>query len=258
MKENIMKTQKMIGFILVAMLGLVLLSVQSVSAQNLSKSDWEEAMKAATARQSELTTQLSAVTKDVEDLKAQLTAKDADVKACEEALFALLGVTREQWEQFQKDLAQMERRVAELQGMSDDQLMQYKDEMLQLQSKLTEMSKSNIAKLSRFKTRIDGLQEKLTTLLNSLGGKEKSYTVGTWAKNHDCLWNIAKKRDIYNNAWMWPKIWQGNRDKIKDPDIIKPKWVLKIPEGTELSKEEKSAARKYYHKKAGAAATTGN
>ena len=46
------------------------------------------------------------------------------------------------------------------------------------------------------------------------------YTVGTWAKNRDCLWNIFKKKDIYDNAWLWPKIWQVNRDEIKDPDVI--------------------------------------
>ena len=40
--------------------------------------------------------------------------------------------------------------------------------------------------------------------------------VGSWSKDRDCLWNIAKKKDVYANAWMWPKIWQGNRDKIKD------------------------------------------
>ncbi|MFI5252318.1 MAG: hypothetical protein ACHQQQ_07815 [Bacteroidota bacterium] len=252
-----MKTKNIVGFILIAMLGLVLLSVMPATAQNLSKSDWEAAMKSATDRQTDLTGQLSAASKNLEDMKAQLTSKDADVKACEDALFALLGVTRDQWEQFQSDLAQMEKRVAELQGMSDDQLMQYKDEMTKMQDKLGEMSKSKIALLSRFKSRIDSLQDKLATLLKGLGNKEHSYTVGTWARNHDCLWNIAKKPDIYANAWMWPKIWQGNRDLIKDPDIIKPKWVLKIPEGKELSKDEKSAARKYYNKKAAAAPAAG-
>lgn len=247
-----MKIQTVVGFMLVIVFGMVLFAVQPATAQNMNRDDWQQAMSSAKQQVTSLQTQLAGATKDVGDLKTQITLKDGEVKACEEALFATLGVTREQWESFQKDLAAMERRVAELQGMSDDQLMQYRDEMKQMQSKLGEMSKSNIAKLSRFKNRIDGLQDKLATLLKGPASKEKSYTVGTWAKNHDCLWNIAKKPDIYANAWMWPKIWQGNRDKIKDPDIIKPKWVLRIPEGTELSKDEKSAARKYYSKKASA------
>ena len=79
------------------------------------------------------------------------------------------------------------------------------------------------------------------------------YTVGTWSQDRDCLWNISKKADIYGNAWMWPRIWQGNRDQIKDPDVIQPGQKLTIPKGTEMSTEEKAAARKYYSRKVAAA-----
>ncbi len=64
-------------------------------------------------------------------------------------------------------------------------------------------------------------------------GKEKrylctQYVVGTWAENKDCLWNIAKKPEIYNNAWRWVDIFQANKDQIKDPDLIYPGQVLQI------------------------------
>ena len=74
-------------------------------------------------------------------------------------------------------------------------------------------------------------------------------SVGTWAKDRDCLWNIAKKPDIYGDAFKWPKIWQKNRDQIKNPDIIHPGQVLKIPAPAPLTPEEESAARKYYRQK---------
>ncbi len=56
-----------------------------------------------------------------------------------------------------------------------------------------------------------------------------SYTVGTWAKNRDCLWNIAKKSEIYGDPWQWKKIYLANKNKIKDPDLIYPGQVFKIP-----------------------------
>lgn len=244
------KIHVLYSFMLSLSLALVMIiSSTALAQEEMKKDEWQNAMKVATAKASDLRNQSATLDKDIADLKSQITAKDADVKACEEALYALLGVTREQWDNFDRDLTAMEKRVAELQGMSDDQLVNYKDEIKQMQDKLTEMGKSNIAKLSRFGNRITALESKLDALMKSTGGKENTYTVGTWARTHDCLWNIAKKPNIYGNAWLWPKIWQGNRDKIKDPDVIKPKWVLRIPEGTELSKAEKTAARRYYNKK---------
>jgi hypothetical protein len=145
----------------------------------------------------------------------------------------------------------MESRVAELQRMSDAELLNHRDEIVAMDARLAEMSKSKIALIPRYGNRVTALQAKVAALLKSLV-REKSYTVGTWSKDRDCLWNIAKKPDMYNNAWLWPKIWQGNRDMIKNPDIIQPKMTLKIPEGTELNKDEQSAANKYYRSKAAA------
>jgi hypothetical protein len=79
----------------------------------------------------------------------------------------------------------------------------------------------------------------------TLGGSSKVYTVGTWSRDRDCLWNISKKPEIYDNAWLWPKIWQGNRDQIKDPDLIYPGQKLKIPPKGELNDEEKAALQRY-------------
>ena len=43
----------------------------------------------------------------------------------------------------------------------------------------------------------------------------------------DCLWNIAKK--FYGNGSQYPKIFNANKDKIKNPNLIYPGQVLTIP-----------------------------
>lgn len=43
----------------------------------------------------------------------------------------------------------------------------------------------------------------------------------------DCLWNIAKK--YYGNGSQYTKIYNANRDKIKNPNLIYPGQVLTIP-----------------------------
>jgi len=60
-------------------------------------------------------------------------------------------------------------------------------------------------------------------------GAPKIYVVGTWARDRDCLWNIAKKPSIYGDPWKWKRIYKANTDKIKDPDLIYPGQRLTIP-----------------------------
>lgn len=43
----------------------------------------------------------------------------------------------------------------------------------------------------------------------------------------DCLWNIAKR--FYGNGSLYTKIYDANRDKIKNPNLIYPNQVLTIP-----------------------------
>jgi nucleoid-associated protein YgaU len=44
----------------------------------------------------------------------------------------------------------------------------------------------------------------------------------------DSLSKIAKK--YYGDAKKWPKIFEANRDVVKDPDLIHPGQQLKIPQ----------------------------
>jgi nucleoid-associated protein YgaU len=43
----------------------------------------------------------------------------------------------------------------------------------------------------------------------------------------DSLSKISKK--IYGEAGRWKEIWEANKDQIKNPDLIHPGQVLKIP-----------------------------
>jgi nucleoid-associated protein YgaU len=43
------------------------------------------------------------------------------------------------------------------------------------------------------------------------------------------LSKIANYWEIYNDGRQWPKIYEANRDQIRDPDLIHPNQVLTIP-----------------------------
>ena len=220
--------------------------------EKMSKDEWQTQMASAKAKIADLQAQLKTLETGKTTLTEQSTKLDADIRSCEDALYAMLGVTRADVEAFDKELTDMEKRADELQRMSDAELLTHRDEVERMNTRVKEMAASKIALIPRYGDRVHVLQDRVLALMKSLS-KEKTYTVGTWSRDRDCLWNIAKKKDIYSNAWMWPKIWQGNRDKIKDPDRIKPHWVLKIPEGNELTSQEKKDANRYYRKKVASA-----
>lgn len=59
----------------------------------------------------------------------------------------------------------------------------------------------------------------------SVGSQQRTYTVVAG----DSLSKIAKRE--YGDASKWHRIFEANRDKIQNPDLIHPGQVLNIPQG---------------------------
>lgn len=52
----------------------------------------------------------------------------------------------------------------------------------------------------------------------------------TWTVRQDeYLSKIANYWEVYDDASAWPRIYEANKDKISDPDMIWPGWELTIP-----------------------------
>ena len=58
------------------------------------------------------------------------------------------------------------------------------------------------------------------------------YRIRTWRGERDCLWNIAKDKAIYDDPYLWRKLYEANKDKLpdpKNPDWVEPGIILTIP-----------------------------
>jgi len=76
--------------------------------------------------------------------------------------------------------------------------------------------------------KIDPLDSGVVSGASSQLTKEDEQAVETYTViNGDTLSKIAKRR--YGKANMWRLIYEANREKIENPDLIYPGQVLRIP-----------------------------
>lgn len=64
-------------------------------------------------------------------------------------------------------------------------------------------------------------------------------------KRGETLPQIAAQADVYNDATLWPLLYRANRDQIRDPRIVWPGQVLRIPRT--LNRDDIAEARRYNH-----------
>jgi nucleoid-associated protein YgaU len=216
-----------------------------------------EKIKQLETRSAELKQQQATLDNQLTEKNNLLRQKQSDYEKCIDELYALVGATRADVDAYDARLKRLESKVAELLRLAPMDLLARKSEVDEAEAEYKALAGNKISLLPAFYDRVQRVGENIATLRDTLSKAEKTYTVGTWAKDRDCLWNIAKKPDIYGDAFRWPKIWQKNREQIKNPDLIFPGQILKIPAPAPLTPDEETAARKYYRTKKNTAVQEG-
>ncbi len=195
----------------------------------------------------ELETKLKKLQDDKTALEQEIEQAKKDLKDCQDALLALLGATDADVDAFRQRLGVIAGKVRSMQSLSNDELADRRKDVESLESELNELRTIKISLLPEFFNKIIALAKDIKGLYREK--KVTTYTVGTWAENRDCLWNIAGKKEIYNDPHLWPKIWQANTNIIRNPDVIFPGQVLTLPVNAPKNAEELKAERKYYRMK---------
>lgn len=68
------------------------------------------------------------------------------------------------------------------------------------------------------------------------------YKVKYRPERRDCLWRIAG--EFYEKPIQWKKIYNANKEKINDPDLIWPNMLLKIPKPVKTTIQENKTIEK--------------
>ena len=229
-------------------------SAQETTQQEMKFDDWQAQMAGLTAQRDSLKKVSDQLNTDNANLKNQLAGLDQQYQAEIQKYLGMIGATHADMTGFDQAIAVVTSQIDNFNKMSDQDLCARQADVRALGIQIDSMKASRLALTADFYSRVQDLSNSYAQLQGRIANcsqiAAKTYTVGTWAMNRDCLWNISKKTTIYDDPWKWPKIYVANRDQIKNPDLIYPKEVLKIPENGPLNEKEKSAAKAYYAKKA--------
>ncbi len=96
-----------------------------------------------------------------------------------------------------------------------------KEEELRKQQELEQEKAKNEQPTNEQTTLVDTTQNTVDENIKLI------YTVRK-TKPADCLWRIAARKEIYNNPRLWRRIYEANKDQIRDPNLIYPGQKLKI------------------------------
>ncbi len=222
---------------LINLLALVLLfSFISVNAQDIkiSAEEWAKQMAANTTKFQSLTSEIAGLTTDIDKLR-ESSAK-LIVPNCDQELNKLVSATTADIDNYRKAVNDIEGKIRRKEGPKADR-----------QKDLDALRSNKIAALPEFFGKLNNLQSLLdgwveeNSVVENVSSKD-NYTV----VKGDCLWFIAKKKENYGNGFAWPKIYQANKDQIKNPNLIYPKQTFKIPSLTEDEKAKYEKLKKSY------------
>ena len=222
---------KRFGFYLLCT-AFALLFSSAVQAQEMTYEEYKVELAKYEARTVEAKKAQTECTKATEDLAKQLSDLDGQIASMRDEIYQLVGADEGGINNYIGELDKTQGQMMGLLNLSEEGLFDRRDEIDALEALLKELKGDKRSALPDAQGKIKSIEQLLERLKSKMPRKQiRQYTV---AKG-DCLWNIAKKPDIYNDAYMWPRIYVENRSVIKDPDLIYPQRVLNVPFGVDLN-----------------------
>jgi nucleoid-associated protein YgaU len=226
--EKKMKLAKSLVYFL-SVLFLLSLSSFAQDDKEMTEDEWQAEMTRLTGKKQSLESEIQTLTSDIENLTTVRNGLQ-DPEECIDELYALVGATRSDVDNFRNAVNELDGKIKRKESPKADR-----------QADLDALKMNKISALPEF---FDKVHNKMQQALDAWVDTPPviSYSV----VRGDCLWNIAKKKEHYGNAFAWPVIYKANRDKIKNPDLIYPNQVFSIPPLTQEEKDKYEKLRANY------------
>ncbi len=197
--------------------------------EEMTDEQWEAQMMELDAKKNELIAKVSELEKEKAELLAKVEVKKGELKKAEDDYWNEVG-GKDKYNAYKSDLDRVEKLCKNKEGSKDD-----------VMKKFEELNSSNLKCHPDFAAKFRSIKECL--------GRWEDISVPEYTvQKGDYLFIIAARKEVYNNKHMWPIIWEANENgvisaprripkTIKNPHLIYPGQVLRIPKMTESLKK---------------------
>jgi len=212
--------------------------------EEMDEDAWQKQMDDYNAQKTQLQARLTALNSEIDGLKQTSASKDKDMDKCESDMYAMVGTTKSGVADFRKRFEETEKKINSKTGTPADARKMYFDDITNDRARC----------LPEFQDRYASMKKKL------LDWEGKPVETGTYTVvKGDCLWKISKMK--YGSPYFWPAIWDANKNgvvnkdqmrpraqTIRNPNLIYPGQVLRIPALTDAQKKEAEMRSHQYRK----------
>lgn len=208
---------------------LVFFSTSVIAQEEISTEEWEAEMARLSSEKADLTAELESLQSEVNAMGEKKNSLQA-FEDCQDEMYAMVGANANAVSDYS---AKVNALMADISAK--------KPEKADRQAELDALKASKLSALPAFYDLVHGKLQKMLDAWQE-APKEVMYQV----VRGDHLWGIAKKKEHYGNGFAWPNIYNANRDQIKNPDLIYPKQVFKVPNLTEEETQKFNKIRANY------------
>lgn len=112
---------------------------------------------------------------------------------------------------------------------AQEMLLVIQEQLAEAEAKISALE----AEYEELKADVANLETRRDELLAKVEGLREEWRICQYGRykvvEGDWLSKIASMRETYHKGSDWPMIYEANKDKIKNPNLIYPGWVLLIP-----------------------------
>ena len=221
-----MKKTVISGLALALVIGLS--SVAQAQEDKMTREEYVAQMADLQQRETAAQQQIEALNGQIDDLNGQINACDLAIADLNDQIGMLVDATGTQIDAFGNRLDAIIGQLEGLLSLAPEVLIQRRGEAMALAAEVEEMKGNKISAIPEMAEKI----AQIDSLLGQIKARiAQPVTIDYTVERGDNLWNIAKKEDLYDDPYMWPRIYRANREEIKDPDMIFPEQTLAVPFG---------------------------